>query len=71
MKLSFGKLVFKENDILDIEDETGKTTLAAEKNHDCSKCYFYGICDEKNPGNFMARFCKETHFSERKNGKGL
>ncbi len=66
MKLSFENLMFQENDILNIEDETGRTVLIADRKHDCEKCYFYGICGESN---FMSRFCKETHFVEKRNGK--
>lgn len=69
MKLSFGSLVFQENDILNIEDTAGKTSLVADKKHDCEKCYFYGICDESNRNNFMSRFCKETHFVEKNAGR--
>lgn len=69
MNLSFGSLSFQENDILNIEDEAGKTSLVAERKRNCEKCYFSGICDKSNPGNFMARFCKETHFVEKKSRK--
>jgi len=63
MRISFGKLLFEEGDTLHIEDTAGvMDSLIAVKGHDCSRCEFCVVCDEKKDGNVIARFCKDTHF---------
>ena len=66
MKLSFGKLTFEQGDVLHIEDVMGKETVYVSAGHDCSKCEFRAICDERKSNNTFAKYCMETHFSLKK-----
>ena len=62
MTLSFGHLIFEEGDILHVEDEFGKETLIAVKDHNCPECIFREICDERKTNNIFAKYCVSTHF---------
>lgn len=64
MKLSYGSLMFEEDDILHINDVNGKETLVVKKGHECNKCEFNAICDERKSNNVFAKYCKETHFEK-------
>lgn len=64
MRVQFGNLLFEQGDVLHIEDEDIKTTFTVVNGHDCSRCGFYSICDNRNPKNIVAKFCKDVHFVE-------
>ena len=69
MKFFEGKLMLEEGDLLHVVDKFETVTYEAKSGHDCSKCIFCGICNERKEENKIAKFCIETHFIEieRKN----
>lgn len=66
MKLSFGKLIFEEGDVLNVEDTFGNEKFYVKNGHNCSICEFSAICNERNPNNRIAKYCCDTHFSADK-----
>ena len=69
MKFFKGKLMLEEGDLLHVVDTFETITYEAKNGHDCSRCVFCGICNERKEENKIAKFCIETHFieKERKN----
>lgn len=65
MKCKDGILQFEEGDTLHIEENGCLETFAARQGRECGRCEFGSICDRRNRGNIMARFCTETHFEQK------
>lgn len=65
MKFKNGNLMLEEGELLHIEDTFETVTYEAKSGHDCKKCVFCGICNERKEENRIAKFCIETHFIEK------
>lgn len=57
-----GRLMFESGDKINVEEFGNGMSFVAHPGHKCEKCEFGPICNPNNKGNFIAKFCTETHF---------